>query len=72
MDMGFGLAEGIRTPDRWLRRPLLYPTELQREKVERDVRIELTASAWKAEVLPLYESRLDFLLLIAYSGVLYI
>ena len=24
-----GVPEGIRTPGTWLRRPLLYPTELQ-------------------------------------------
>ena len=47
---------GIRTPDTRLRRPLLYPTELWAhtfQKMERMMRIELTPSAWKAEVLPL-------------------
>ena len=47
---------GIRTPDTRLRRPLLYPTELWAhtvKKMERMMRIELTPSAWKAEVLPL-------------------
>ena len=43
---------GIRTPDPRLRRPLLYPTELWTH-MERMMRIELTLSAWKAEVLPL-------------------
>ena len=56
-----GEPTGIRTPDTRLRRPLLYPTELWThscptclyKKVERMMRIELTLSAWKAEVLPL-------------------
>src|SRR5690606_29049385 len=26
---GFGAPGGIRTPDQWLRKPLLYPAELQ-------------------------------------------
>ena len=55
-----GEPTGIRTPDTRLRRPLLYPTELWThsaqlvfKKMERMMRIELTLSAWKAEVLPL-------------------
>ena len=56
-----GEPTGIRTPDTRLRRPLLYPTELWThicptclyKKLERMMRIELTLSAWKAEVLPL-------------------
>ena len=48
----FGEPTGIRTPDTRLRRPLLYPTELWTH-MERMMRIELTLSAWKAEVLPL-------------------
>ena len=60
-----GEPTGIRTPDTRLRRPLLYPTELWTQIVvlelslstkaplERMMRIELTPSAWKAEVLPL-------------------
>ena len=52
-----GEPTGIRTPDTRLRRPLLYPTELWThaylKKMERMMRIELTPSAWKAEVLPL-------------------
>ena len=48
----YGEPTGIRTPDTRLRRPLLYPTELWTH-MERMMRIELTLSAWKAEVLPL-------------------
>ncbi len=45
----------IRTLDTRLRRPMLYPAELRAHTilVERMMRIELTPSAWKAEVLPL-------------------
>ena len=32
---------------------------MQPLKVERVARIELAASAWKAEVLPLYDTRID-------------
>ena len=46
------VLEGIRTPDPRLRRPLLYPAELQTQK-KHVMRIELTYSAWKADVLPL-------------------
>ena len=52
----FGEPAEIRTPDTRLRRPLLYPAELRAHtliKMERMMRIELTPSAWKAEVLPL-------------------
>ena len=38
-----------------LRRHLRYP--LRYGRVERERRIELLASAWKAEVLPLYDTR---------------
>ena len=48
----FGEPRRIRTSDTRLRRPLLYPTELWTH-MERMMRIELTLSAWKAEVLPL-------------------
>ena len=51
-----GEPTGIRTPDTRLRRPLLYPTELWTH-MERMMRIELTLSAWKAEVLPLNYTR---------------
>ena len=61
-----GEPTGIRTPDTRLRRPLLYPTELWThdaqhilKKVERMMRIELTLSAWKAEVLPLNYIRIS-------------
>ena len=60
MSKKIGEPTGIRTPDTRLRRPLLYPTELWThnaqlvfKKMERMMRIELTLSAWKAEVLPL-------------------
>ena len=48
--------EGIRTPDPRLRRPLLYPTELQTRK--QVMGIEPTYSAWKADVLPLNYTRM--------------
>ena len=54
----FGEPTGIRTPDTRLRRPLLYPTELWTH-MERMMRIELTLSAWKAEVLPLNYIRIS-------------
>ena len=47
---------GIRTPDPRLRRPLLYPTELQTHE-ERVMGIEPTCPAWKAGVLPLNYTR---------------
>ena len=47
---------GIRTPDPRLRRPLLYPTELQTQK--RVMGIEPTYPAWKAGVLPLNYTRI--------------
>ena len=53
-----GEPTGIRTPDTRLRRPLLYPTELWTH-MERMMRIELTLSAWKAEVLPLNYIRIE-------------
>ena len=59
-----GESIGIRTPDTRLRRPLLYPTELWThaylKKMERMMRIELTPSAWKAEVLPLNYIRINW------------
>ena len=45
------VPEGIRTPDPRLRRPLLYPAELQAQK--QVMGIEPTCPAWKAGVLPL-------------------
>ena len=49
------MPEGIRTPDPRLRRPLLYPAELQTHK--RVMGIEPTYLAWKASVLPLNYTR---------------
>ena len=62
----FGAPGEIRTPDTRLRRPLLYPTELQAHKsscaaslkiLERVMGIEPTQPAWKASVLPLNYTR---------------
>ena len=64
----FGAPEGIRTPDTRLRRPLLYPTELQAHvvictallpniMVERVKGIGPSRPAWKAGVLPLNYTR---------------
>ena len=55
--------EGIRTPDPRLRRPLLYPAELQAHQHqilmrERVMGIEPTYPAWKAGVLPLNYTRI--------------
>ena len=51
------VPEGIRTPDPRLRRPLLYPAELQTHlsvhTEKRVMGIEPTYLAWKASVLPL-------------------
>ena len=57
--------EGIRTPDPRLRRPLLYPAELQTHSTQkcgtfttkRVMGIEPTYPAWKAGVLPLNYTR---------------
>ena len=62
----FGAPEEIRTPDTRLRRPLLYPTELQahiisrliRWNVERVMGIGPTRPAWKAGILPLNYTRI--------------
>ena len=60
----FGAPEEIRTPDTRLRRPLLYPTELQAhsirpaKKVERVMGIGPTRPAWKAGILPLNYTRI--------------
>ena len=55
----------IRTLDTRLRRPLLYPAELQAQAtthmecfMERMTGIEPVSSAWKAEVLPLNHIRI--------------
>ena len=66
----FGAPEEIRTPDTRLRRPLLYPTELQAHLVtrlpalshskivERVMGIGPTRPAWKAGILPLNYTRI--------------
>ena len=57
-----GTPEVTRTPDTWLRRPLLYPTELPRyikHKMERHKGLEPSTSAWKAEMLPLHQCRIN-------------
>ena len=61
------VPEGIRTPDPRLRRPLLYPAELQTHfslnenlsfsNEKRVMGIEPTYPAWKAGVLPLNYTR---------------
>ena len=55
------MPEGIRTPDPRLRRPLLYPAELQTHlsvhTEKRVMGIEPTYLAWKASVLPLNYTR---------------
>ena len=57
------MLEGIRTPDPRLRRPLLYPAELQTHfsaslTEKRVMGIEPTYPAWKAGVLPLNYTRI--------------
>ena len=53
-----GVPEGSRTPDTWLRRPLLYPAELQAHVLlERVKGIEPSQLAWKARALPLSYTR---------------
>ncbi len=57
------VPEGIRTPDPRLRRPLLYPAELQTHRYlssseKRVMGIEPTYPAWKAGVLPLNYTRI--------------
>ncbi len=65
-----GAPGEIRTPDTRLRRPLLYPTELQARKrlcfarflvkrLERVMGIGPTQPAWKASVLPLNYTRTE-------------
>ena len=62
----FDEPEGIRTPDPRLRRPLLYPTELQTQK--RVMGIEPTYPAWKAGVLPLNYTRMLAVISLQQSG----
>ena len=57
------VPEGIRTPDPRLRRPLLYPAELQTHALfseKRVMGIEPTYPAWKAGVLPLNYTRIAY------------
>ena len=58
------VSEGIRTPDPRLRRPLLYPAELQTHlsvhTEKRVMGIEPTYLAWKASVLPLNYTRIAY------------
>ena len=60
----FGAPGEIRTPDTRLRRPLLYPAELQARDIaflntlERVMGIGPTQPAWKASVLPLNYTRI--------------
>ena len=60
----FGAPEEIRTPDTRLRRPLLYPTELQAHAIRKQVELERvmgigpTRPAWKAGILPLNYTRI--------------
>ena len=61
-----GALEGIRTPDPRLRRPMLYPTELQvrfalKTLMERVMGIGPTRPAWKAGILPLNYTRICIL-----------
>ena len=72
------VPEGIRTPDPRLRRPLLYPAELQTHfslnenlsfsNEKRVMGIEPTYLAWKASVLPLNYTRKVFFKLYANRG----
>ena len=66
-----GAPGEIRTPDTRLRRPLLYPTELQAhvalpggaltlKALERVMGIGPTQPAWKASVLPLNYTRIVY------------
>ena len=52
-----GTPRGTRTPDLLLRRQLLYPAELL-AYVERVTGIEPARPAWKAGVLPIYDTRI--------------
>ena len=77
----FGAPEEIRTPDTRLRRPLLYPTELQAHHVtrlpwivrvvERVMGIGPTRPAWKAGILPLNYTRISSHFTVASSTLVY-
>ena len=65
------VPEGIRTPDPRLRRPLLYPAELQTHALfseKRVMGIEPTYPAWKAGVLPLNYTRMLAVISLQQSG----
>ena len=67
------VLEGIRTPDPRLRRPLLYPAELQTHfsaslTEKRVMGIEPTYPAWKAGVLPLNYTRMLAVISLQQSG----
>ena len=65
------VLEGIRTPDPRLRRPLLYPAELQTHALfseKRVMGIEPTYPAWKAGVLPLNYTRMLAVISLQQSG----
>ena len=53
----YGVPGGIRTPGLRIRSPLLYPAELQGQKMERVAGIEPAQPAWKAGALPLSYTR---------------
>ena len=62
---------GIRTLDLRLRRPLLYPAELQTHALfseKRVMGIEPTYPAWKAGVLPLNYTRMLAVISLQQSG----
>ena len=66
-----GEPTGIRTPDTRLRRPLLYPAELQTHALfseKRVMGIEPTYPAWKAGVLPLNYTRMLAVISLQQSG----
>ncbi len=55
----FGSPSWARTSDTLINSQVLLPTELSGNNLERGKRIELSALAWKAKVLPLYEPRIN-------------
>ena len=56
-----GAPGRIRTPGTWIRSPLLYPTELQVQIMERVKGIEPSQPAWKAGALPLSYTRILYI-----------
>ena len=53
----YGAQGETRTRKIWLLRPTRIPIPSPGQNLERGKRIELSALAWKAKVLPLYEPR---------------